>query len=1005
MNLRLTVTLAMVFLVMGTYAQSTRTATEDIIRCYTVEADEIRRANDPSLGTLEDFESWMAPKVKDYEIHASALRAVVTLPIVFHIIHNNGADNLNAAYVSANIAQLNDDFRKTGNGFNNHPDGADSEIEWCAATIDPNGNVMAEPGINRVSRSSAGFSTPPYSQNYYESTIKPNTIWDPSQYCNVWVSALSGGLLGYAQFPEAGSLPGIGTGNGGANTDGVVVAYTSVGGYSLPNPNGGVYDGGRTLTHELGHWLGLRHIWGDGNCNVDDYCNDTPRARSSTSGCPTKNTCNDLNYGASSNPNDMVENYMDYSYDDCMNIFTDDQKARMQVVLSSSIRRASLTTSTKCGGGGGGDTESPTDPTNLTASNETSSTVDLSWNASSDNVGVTGYNVYIDGSLLGTVTGTSAAVTGLSASTTYVAGVRARDAVGNLSGQASTSFTTLAASCVDGSLTLTIVLDNYPEETSWTVTSGGSTVASGGTYGSHPDGSTVVENINLGNGDYTFTINDSYGDGICCQYGSGSYTLTSGGTTVASGGSFTSSEATSFCASGGGGDTEAPSTPANVNTVNIAKTTATAVWTASSDNVGVTGYSLYLDGSLIGSTTATSANLSGLTHSTTYTVCVSAIDAAGNESAQGCDGFTTLAAPDDEDPTAPTNVTAFNVAETSADVSWTASTDNEGVVSYNVYLGGTLVENVGSTSTSLTGLTANTSYTVSVTALDVAGNESASGSDAFTTTGGGGGPSSEELFAHYFESGWDGWVDGGSDCFRYNGSRSYEGNRSIRIRDNSGSKSSMTLNNVDVTGWDQLDLNFYFYPNSMENNEDFWVRVNDGSGWQTVATYTSGTDFNNNTFYNATVSLSANDFTFNSGFDFRIQCDASANSDRVYVDQVILTGINNGRNTGTTHYLEELSSVNESGLDAESDVNESVDLVDVDLAVYPNPARDHINLVTSANAEWVKIYSVAGMLVAQERLVSEGVNTIDISKFTAGTYIIHIQAEGEVLYEKFIKYE
>jgi hypothetical protein len=303
-------------------------------------------------------------------------------------------------------------------------------------------------------------------------------------------------------------------------------------------------------------------------------------------------------------------------------------------------------------------------------------------------------------------------------------------------------------------------------------------------------------------------------------------------------------------------------------------------------------------------------------------------------------------------------------------------------------------------------LTANTTYTVSISALDAAGNESGTGSVQFTTPDNGGGPSMQELFAHYFESGWDGWVDGGSDCYRYSGSRSWEGNRSIRIRDNSGTASSMTLNNVNVTGWDQLELNFYFYSYSMENGEDFWVRVNDGSGWQTVATYASGAQFNNNSFYTATVTLSSNDFSFNSGFDFRFQCDASSNSDHIYIDQVVLTGINNGRNyTGTSQAIELVGEMNSNGQHGESDASLAIELFDKELVVYPNPAKDYISLYTNTDAEWVRIYSVTGELVAEQRLAAEEITTIDISALHAGAYIVHLQSEGEVIFEKFIKFE
>ncbi|MBL6444977.1 M4 family metallopeptidase [Fulvivirga sp. 29W222] len=199
--------------------------------------------------------------------------------------------------------------------------------------------------------------------------------------------------------------------------------------------------------------------------------------------------------------------------------------------------------------------------------------------------------------------------------------------------------------CATGTVTLTLVFDNYPEETSWTLTnSSGTTVASGGTYGSEPDGSTLTETFNLAAGDYTFTINDSYGDGICCSYGNGSYTLTDNGSgeTLASGGSFGSSDQANICVDGGGSaDTEAPTAPGSLVASGITSSSATLTWNASTDNVGVTGYDVYLGGSLVNSTTSTSYNLTGLAATTSYTASVRAKDAAGNTSTASTVTFTT----------------------------------------------------------------------------------------------------------------------------------------------------------------------------------------------------------------------------------------------------------------------------------------------------------------------------------------------------------------------------
>ncbi len=323
---------------------------QDVVRCYTMEADQALRDRYPELGTLEDFEEWLAPRVRAYE-QSPQERVVTTVPIIFHIIHNGTSvgtgTNISATYVDAQIDQLNNDFRRIlgTSGYNSDPRGADTELEFCPATVDPNGNTLAEPGINRIDRNSQGWNAPPYNTGYIDGAIKPQSIWNPDDYVNVWVMQLSGGLLGYAQFPSQSGLPGINANGGPASTDGVVVLYSSVGSTDAPFPGGSPFNLGRTLTHELGHFFGLRHIWGDATCG-NDYCSDTPEAQGPASGCPNNTTCD--------GQQDMVENYMDYSSDACMNIFTGDQKSRIQAVLSNSPRRNTLNASTACSGGGGG---------------------------------------------------------------------------------------------------------------------------------------------------------------------------------------------------------------------------------------------------------------------------------------------------------------------------------------------------------------------------------------------------------------------------------------------------------------------------------------------------------------------------------------------------------------------------------------------------------------------------------------------------------------------------
>jgi hypothetical protein len=323
---------------------------QDTLRCYSVEYNNTLRDQYPELGTDEQFEQWL-------QFHADAFReskggrAVVTLPVVFHIIHANQAvgtgDNVAATFINAQLQQINHDFRRLQgtSGFNSNPVGADTEIQFCMATVNPQGQPMAEPGINRVNTVALGLQSPQFSTSYMDNTVKPATQWNPNQYINIWVARVGsffGTILGYAQFPSQSGLPGLNANEGPANSDGVVVRPTTIGSTTVPNPASGPFRFGRTLTHELGHFFGLRHIWGDGGCNVDDFCADTPQQGNSTSGCPTgKVTCN---------TSDMIENYMDYTNDVCMNIFTLCQKNRIQIVMNNSPRRGSLINSPVCGG-------------------------------------------------------------------------------------------------------------------------------------------------------------------------------------------------------------------------------------------------------------------------------------------------------------------------------------------------------------------------------------------------------------------------------------------------------------------------------------------------------------------------------------------------------------------------------------------------------------------------------------------------------------------------------
>lgn len=326
-------------------------APNGIVRCATTEYTRSKQAR--GMAPADDvFEAWLAPKVEEIKRLrlAGRLPSVIRIPVVVHVIHNGDAvgsgENIADGQVLSQITVFNQDFRRIS-GTPGFGAGVDTTIEFCLAVVDPNGNSTN--GIDRVNTGVAQYT----SQAAIE-TAKANTIWDPTKYLNMWTFRFGGGMssiLGYAQFPSGSGLQGMPEADcitGEASTDGVVCNFNTWGSRAIfpAGTYGGTqYDKGRTMTHEVGHMFGLRHLWGDGDCTVDDFCADTPNcsgdyyAGAGTGGCIAPTQCGNVR---------QIQNYMDYSDDGCMNIFTQNQKDRMLAVLMNSPRRDDLLVSTVC---------------------------------------------------------------------------------------------------------------------------------------------------------------------------------------------------------------------------------------------------------------------------------------------------------------------------------------------------------------------------------------------------------------------------------------------------------------------------------------------------------------------------------------------------------------------------------------------------------------------------------------------------------------------------------
>ncbi len=305
-------------------------------RCGTTQYLQMLENSKPEIATKrakleKDIQKWIKEN-PDYQ-----QKTIITIPVVVHIVYASPQQNITDAQVQSQIDVLNKDYRRTNIDVIMTPSvwqsiAADCEIEFCLTSTDPNGNNTN--GITRTQTSQSSFSM--QGDPVKDASSGGKDAWPNDDYLNIWVCNLGSSLLGYATPPF---------GNIGSD-DGVVIGYNYFGTQgTVQSP----YNKGRTTTHEVGHWLNLEHLWGSGwvSCGNDNV-NDTPTQEEENYGCQAfphnANSCNTTNSNG-----DMFMNYMDYSNDGCMNMFTQGQKTRMIAAINQS--RQNLLNHNLCGSG------------------------------------------------------------------------------------------------------------------------------------------------------------------------------------------------------------------------------------------------------------------------------------------------------------------------------------------------------------------------------------------------------------------------------------------------------------------------------------------------------------------------------------------------------------------------------------------------------------------------------------------------------------------------------
>jgi len=979
------------------YAQRTCAAHDKMLQQFIENPDMEKKSQE-----LEDFTRQF---IKNYTTTSLKATETRTIPVNVIVVYANSLQNISQAQIESQIAVLNNDFSGQNNDIDDVPG------EFTPVTSYNTGVQFVLANVERHSNSRTSWGTNDDVKSSYPPT-------DPDTTLNMWVCNIGGGILGYAQFP-----------GGNAATDGVVFSPQYCG--SSDYDDGSFYlsppfDKGRTATHEVGHYLNLRHIWGDGPCAFSDFVDDTPSASGPNYGCPT-------HPHVSCSSNDMFMNYMDYVDDDCMIMFSLGQEARMWATLNSTrqnlgtsgpianpngpydgepgvaVNFSSVGSSSPNGeivsyhwDFGDDNTSTAAEPSHIyTDEDSYSVTLTVTDNIGKTDIGVTTATISTAGSNTPPIANTNGPYTGEPGTAISFSSAGSSDSDGTIDsylwnfgdGNTSTSADPSHIYTLEGSYSVTLTVTDNEGATGTNVTT--ATISSG---------STNIPPVSTPNGPYTGQVGSAISfssAGINDPDGS----IVSGFWDFGDGTTSTTANPTHVYSAEGVYTVELSVTD-NDGATTVASTTATV--TAVTGNLppepnangpytGDVGESINFsfagtndpDGNLASGfwdfgdgTTSTVPNPTHVyTSEGTYTVILSVTD---NDGATATDETTaTIGGGGNANPVANANGPYSAALGEAIGFSSLGSGDSDGTIT--AYLWNFGDGNTSSSADPSHTYTAGGIYTVSLTVTD---NDGATNTDQTTATITGS-TVPVVLSESYFETGWDGWTDGGVDAERYSGAFSYEGNYSILLRDNSGIASTMLSPFYDVTSYQELTIDFHFYAEGMEAGESFLVGYNNGSSWTAIGSYTSGSDFQNDQFSNVSITISRNDFNFPANARFAMQCSGSDNSDVIYIDQVIIS-----------------ASETATARSAKLALNAKFDLTNrlSEFRIYPIPVENtltiHYEVDEDSKAE---IYNVSGALIKTIKLVDDKTELL-IGDLHPGVYVIKVSDKrGFDKQRKFIK--